>query len=105
MFDEIERFVNWIHRRNPGAHTWQDYRGDLQQFAATVGDRSPTAVTPTPPFSPTTQTTAYLLPIYCLFTAYLIPFTTYLPDYSRSYPKFGASHFSAVSTSQPFRAA
>ena len=45
MFDEIERFVNWIHRRNPGAHTWQDYRCDLQQFAAIMGDRPPTAVT------------------------------------------------------------
>ncbi len=45
MFDEIERFVNWIRRRHPGAHTWQDYRCDLQQFATIVGDRPPTAVT------------------------------------------------------------
>ncbi len=40
MFDEIERFVNWIHRRHPGAHTWQDYHCDLQQFATIVGERS-----------------------------------------------------------------
>ena len=39
MFDEIERFVNWIRRRNPQAHTWRDYRCDLQQFVAVVVDR------------------------------------------------------------------
>jgi site-specific recombinase XerD len=45
MFDEIERFVNWIRRRNPQAHTWRDYRCDLQQFAVAVGERPPAAVT------------------------------------------------------------
>lgn len=45
MFDEIERFVNWIHRRNPEAHTWRDYRCDLQQFVAFVGDRPPADIT------------------------------------------------------------
>jgi site-specific recombinase XerD len=45
MFDEIERFVNWVRRRSPHAHTWQDYRSDLQQFARFVGDRPPTAIT------------------------------------------------------------
>ena len=38
MFKEIEQFVNWVRRRNPTAHTWQDYRCDLHQFADTVGD-------------------------------------------------------------------
>ena len=45
MFDEIESFVNWIRRRNPEAHTWRDYRCDLQQFVASVGDRPPAAIT------------------------------------------------------------
>lgn len=45
MFDEIERFVNWVRRRSPHAHTWQDYRSDLQQFARIVGNRPPTAIT------------------------------------------------------------
>jgi site-specific recombinase XerD len=45
MFDEITRFVNWIRRRNPNAHTWRDYRCDLQQFAAAVGDRPPAEIT------------------------------------------------------------
>ena len=45
MLTEIERFVNWLRRRNPNAHTWRDYRSDLKQFAAVVGDRPPEAVT------------------------------------------------------------
>lgn len=45
MFDEIDRFVNWIRRRNPQAHTWRDYRCDLHQFVDAVGERSPSAVT------------------------------------------------------------
>lgn len=45
MFDEIERFVNWMRRRNPRAHTWRDYRCDLQQFAAVVGEEPPTNIT------------------------------------------------------------
>jgi site-specific recombinase XerD len=45
MLDEITRFVNWIRRRNPDAHTWRDYRCDLQQFAAVLGDRLPAEVT------------------------------------------------------------
>jgi site-specific recombinase XerD len=45
MLTEIETFVNWLRRRNPHARTWRDYRGDLQQFAAVVGDRPPEAVT------------------------------------------------------------
>lgn len=39
MFNDIERFVNWVRRRKPQAHTWQDYWCDLQQFADIVGDR------------------------------------------------------------------
>ena len=45
MLDEIDRFVNWIRRRNPEAHTWRDYRCDLQQFTAVVGDRPPDEIT------------------------------------------------------------
>jgi len=45
MLDEIERFVNWIRRRNPEAHTFRDYRCDLEQFVACVGNRSPVAIT------------------------------------------------------------
>jgi site-specific recombinase XerD len=45
MLPEIDRFVNWVRRRNPNAHTWRDYRADLKQFAAVVGDRPPEAVT------------------------------------------------------------
>jgi site-specific recombinase XerD len=44
MLTEIQRFVNWVRRRNPNAHTWRDYRADLQQFVAAVGDRPPGAV-------------------------------------------------------------
>ena len=45
MFNEIERFVKWIRRRNTDAHTWRDYRCDLQQFSDAVGDRPPADVT------------------------------------------------------------
>jgi site-specific recombinase XerD len=45
MLVEIDRFVNWLHRRNPDAHTWRDYRCDLQQFVAVVGDRPPGSLT------------------------------------------------------------
>lgn len=45
MLPEIEGFVNWLRRRNPEARTWRDYRYDLQQFAATVGDRLPGTIT------------------------------------------------------------
>jgi site-specific recombinase XerD len=45
MLAEIESFVNWVRRRNAHAHTWRDYRADLQQFAALVGDCPPAAVT------------------------------------------------------------
>jgi len=37
MLSEIDQFVNWVRRRNPGARTWRDYGYDLRQFAALVG--------------------------------------------------------------------
>jgi site-specific recombinase XerD len=36
MLSEIERFVNWMRRRNPEARTWRDYGYDLRQFANSV---------------------------------------------------------------------
>lgn len=39
MLAEIERFVNWVRRRSPEAHTWRDYRCDLAFFLASVGER------------------------------------------------------------------
>ena len=45
MLTEIERFVNWLARRNPEARTWRDYAYDLKQFVAVVGDCLPQAVT------------------------------------------------------------
>jgi site-specific recombinase XerD len=44
MVSEIERFVNWTRRRSPDAHTWRDYRCDLQFFVQSVGDRPPRQV-------------------------------------------------------------
>ena len=38
MLAEIERFVNWLHRRNPNARTWRDYSYDLKKFIAVVGN-------------------------------------------------------------------
>lgn len=45
MLAEIERFVNWVRRRNPQARTWQDYGYDLRQFVEIVGNRNPREVT------------------------------------------------------------
>jgi site-specific recombinase XerD len=45
MLSQIEDFVNWVHRRNAQARTWRDYRNDLSQFAAVVGDCDPAKVT------------------------------------------------------------
>ena len=42
---EIERFVNWVRRRSPGAHTWRDYCCDLAFFVQVVGDRPPNEIT------------------------------------------------------------
>ena len=41
MLSEIDQFVNWVRRRNPGARTWRDYGYDLRQFAAWSGTRHP----------------------------------------------------------------
>src|SRR5512145_1553984 len=45
MLSEIERFVNWVRRRNPQARTWKDYGYDLRQFAQVVGARPPVEIT------------------------------------------------------------
>ena len=45
MLAEIDQFVNWVRRRNPEARTWKDYRYDLRQFAALVGDRAAGQIT------------------------------------------------------------
>ncbi len=45
MLSEIERFVNWVRRRSPNAHTWQDYRCDLKIFLQSVGECPPGEVT------------------------------------------------------------
>ncbi len=45
MLAEINRFVNWVRRRSPTAHTWQDYRCDLNFFLESVGDRPPAEIT------------------------------------------------------------
>jgi site-specific recombinase XerD len=45
MLSEIKYFVNWLRRRNPEGRTWRDYGYDLAQFAASVGERPPGAIT------------------------------------------------------------
>jgi site-specific recombinase XerD len=45
MLAEVDRFVNWIRRRNPEARTWRDYSYDLKQFVAVVGDQPPRSIT------------------------------------------------------------
>ena len=45
MLTEVDRFVNWIRRRNPEARTWRDYSYDLKQFVAVVGDQPPRSIT------------------------------------------------------------
>ena len=45
MLSEIERFVNWIRRRNTEARTWRDYSYDLKQFVELVGDQPPRSIT------------------------------------------------------------
>jgi site-specific recombinase XerD len=45
MLVEIERFVNWVRRRNPQARTWKDYGYDLRFFVEAVGDRPPCEIT------------------------------------------------------------
>jgi hypothetical protein len=57
MLVEIDRFVNWLRRRNPDARTWRDYHYDPKQFAATVGDRPPVVATMTSGSPPPTSNT------------------------------------------------
>ena len=45
MFTDIERFVNYLRRRNPGADTAKSYRYHLHKFAEIVGDCDPADVT------------------------------------------------------------
>ena len=45
MVNEIHSFVNWLHRRNPQARTWKDYRHVLNRFKGIIGDKSPHEVT------------------------------------------------------------
>jgi site-specific recombinase XerD len=45
MLSEIDRFVNWVRRRNTEARTWRDYSYDLKQFVEIVGDRPPRSIT------------------------------------------------------------
>ena len=45
MLVEIDRFVNWLRRRNSEARTWRDYGYDLKQFVEVVGDQPPAAIT------------------------------------------------------------
>ena len=45
MLADVDRFVNWMRRRNADVRTWRDYRSDLTQFVNVVGDRPPDAVT------------------------------------------------------------
>jgi site-specific recombinase XerD len=45
MLAEIDRFVNWVRRRNSDARTWRDYCYDLKQFVDIVGDRPPNSIT------------------------------------------------------------
>jgi site-specific recombinase XerD len=45
MVVEIDRFVNWLRRRNAQARTWRDYGYDLKQFVEVVGDQPPATVT------------------------------------------------------------
>ena len=45
MVNEIQSFVNWLHRRNPQARIWKDYRHVLNRFKSIIGDKSPSEVT------------------------------------------------------------
>ena len=45
MFHEIDRFVNWMRRRNPTADTAKSYRYHLHKFTQIVGDCAPADVT------------------------------------------------------------
>ncbi len=45
MFHEINRFVNWMRRRNPEADTAKSYRYHLSKFTQVVGNCPPRDVT------------------------------------------------------------
>jgi site-specific recombinase XerD len=82
MLSEIDQFVNWVRRRNPGARTWRDYGYDLRQFAALVGDVSPSAITfrEVDRFVDLQKTRGFLPTTINRRLASLISFYTYLSD-------------------------
>ncbi len=45
MFSDIDRFVKWLRRRNPGADTAKSYQYHLRKFTEVVGDCDPADVT------------------------------------------------------------
>ena len=45
MFSDIDRFVKWLRRRNPGADTAKSYKYHLYKFTEVVGDGDPADVT------------------------------------------------------------
>jgi site-specific recombinase XerD len=82
MLSEIDQFVNWVRRRNPGARTWRDYGYDLRQFAALVGDVPPAAITfhEVDRFVDLQKTRGFLPTTINRRLASLISFYTYLCD-------------------------
>lgn len=45
MYKDIQRFVNWVRRRNPDAYTWKSYTYDLKQFTEIIGNKALREVT------------------------------------------------------------
>lgn len=45
MFNDIDRFVKWLRRRNPGADTAKSYKYHLHKLTEVVGDCAPADVT------------------------------------------------------------
>ncbi len=82
MLAEIDQFVNWVRRRNPDARTWKDYRYDLTQFVALVGDDPPGQVTfhEVDRFVDQQKTRGFLPTTINRRLASLISFYTYLSD-------------------------
>ncbi len=82
MLAEIDQFVNWVRRRNPEARTWKDYRYDLTQFAALVGDVPPSTITfrEVDRFVDLQKTRGFLPTTINRRLAALISFFTYLSD-------------------------
>lgn len=45
MLVEIEQYINWVRRRNPGTCTWKNYNSDLRLFVRAVGGCTPEQIT------------------------------------------------------------